>query len=243
MRNWLMAIVGLWWWSGGPPAAADVLHLTSGRRLEGVVVEDAGLSVKVRVTWLGYVTMDRGSIRAIERSDAADRERLLDGMRQQFVADQERQQAQAAFEAAQRAKGLVKRQGRWLTPEELAQSEATAREEQAREERARFEEAARRAEAAVGRLEARLDALERENRRLRVELSRRRVLVTDGVLVRHPRRSVARDEHGNLLRIHTHDDHRFLTLPDGRHADLEERDSRLTFTDEAGVLHELHPVR
>ena len=52
-----------------------------------------------------------------------------------------------------------------------------------------------------------------------------------------------KDANGNLLRIKTHDGHRFVETPDGTHGDLSVEQGRWSYTDGAGVRYDVKPTR
>jgi hypothetical protein len=230
----------LLWMSAQQAAWGDVLYLSSGRRVEGVVVDETPSHITVQVSWKGYVTFDRQALARVVRGDDQIRERLLSAWRREFLEDQQREHKRRAFEAAQRARGLVRYKGEWITREELA----FVREEQRRRERQRREEEAQRAaEEEAKRVAQRLQALEEEHRRLQQQLLVRQRLwvVPESVIVRHHHPKLFRDEHGNLMRVREHDGHQFFTTTDGQHVNLESHDGHFAFTDAQGIHHDLEP--
>lgn len=150
---------------GATNAGADVIHLTTGRFLDGLIIKETGAEVTVQVANEGYLFLDRASIRAIERSDEETRKRLLAQWRQEATEARRREEAQQAFETAQRERGLVKYQGEWITAQELALIK-DHQEEEAR--RQREEEAQRTAQV--------LQALQEENQHLRELVNQRQYL-------------------------------------------------------------------
>jgi len=225
---------GLLWLSGQQAARADVLRLSNGQELEGIIVKEIGPAITVQVSWQGYVTLDREAVMSIVRGDEPEHERLLSDWREQFLASQERERQRKALEARQRERGLVKHNGEWLTREELAVLQEQARREaQARQEREQREEEANR-----------LRALEEEIRRLRQQVAERRYLVVTHDVFALPRRKpgLIQDEHGNLIHVGEHEGHRFFTMTDGTHVDLQPHDGHLAFTDEQGLHRDLTSV-
>ena len=232
----------LLWVSGAEVAWGDLLHLSGGRKLEGVIVKETESQVKIQVSWQGYVSVDRSSVVSIARAGKEENQRLLGQWRRDFLSDQQRERKRIAFEAAQRAKGLVMYKGSWISQTELASIQAKQKEEEVRKEREAREEAAKRsAEEETRRTERRIQALEEENLRLQQQAVTRRELlvVPNTVVIHHHDPNLFRDERGNLIRIEEHEGHKFFTTTDGRHVDLQSHDGHLSFTDERGIHHDL----
>ena len=239
-------VVLLGWCLCRPSAArADVIYFLGGRMMEGIVVQETAAQIKVQVAWQGYVTLDRDSVVSILRADERERQRLLTEWRKEFLADQQRERERVAYEEAQRPRGLVEHQGRWVTPAELA----TLKKEQARKEREQREAKAKQEEEAQREAEAReatqrLQALQEENLRLReLVVQQRLLLVPTSVLVERRDPSLFRDEQGNLIRVREHGGHQFFTATDGQHVDLQSHDGHLAFTDAQGLHHDLTCLR
>ena len=223
-------------------AQADVLSLSNGRTLEGVIVEETDSHIEVQVTWRGYVSLEKVAIVSIARGDAQDHRRLRSHWQEEFLADQHRERERAAFEAAQRARGLTLYNGKWMTREE----QVRIKEEQANQERLQREAAAKRAaEEEAQRTAQRLQALEEENRRLQYLATQPRFwwVPQDLIIRHHDHTNLLKDEQGNLIRVQEHDGHKFFTTTDGKHVDLQSHDSHLAFTDEQGIHHDLEPVK
>jgi hypothetical protein len=94
---------------GAPRAAADLVHLANGAVLDGIVQEQTGSEVRVRVAWRGSVTLDRAEVARITPGDAAQHEELLAQWEAQYLRDQ-REQAQIRKEAAADAKRAAREQ-------------------------------------------------------------------------------------------------------------------------------------
>ena len=183
----------LLWVSWQSPACGDLVHLSSGRTLEGIVVWETPSRVKLQVSWRGYVTIERDAVGEIVRGDDQEHERLFTEWREAFLAAGERRRQRAAFEAQQRARGLVRHQGTWISLEELKFIE-----EKSADARRKYEEQ-------LQRLTERLRALEAQNRILSQRLARRPVVLRSSrfFLPHHglPHARLAKDEQGNLLRL------------------------------------------
>ena len=222
------------------PAAADSVRLTNGQTMEGIVVQQTPTDVRLQIDWQGYTTLNRGIIEAMRLEDRELNQRRLAQWHRDFLALQKRQQDQASFEAAQREKGLVKRGSEWVSVEALALLQNEAAEQERQQLRQQLSE-----------LTERIQALEAENRALREEANRPPAIIREfipaGFLVRHhqpapERRSLFRDEQGNVVRIRDHGSHQSFTARDGTHVDLQFETGRPVFTDAAGVRHELTPL-
>ncbi len=221
-----------------PLVWADVLNLSNGREVEGIIVQETDAAVKVQVTWQGYLTIDRDAVTEIARGDALRHEQLL--ARWQIETDDAKrgEEARRQFDAEQRARGLVKYGGRWVHPRTLQRAAARRREH-------------RELQARVRRLNQRLGAVEEENRRLRrdVTTARMQPRLLGPFVVRHERRpprpqppGLLVDEHGNFLRVRRHDDHPFVMATDGTHLDAEPHGDHLAFTDARGRHRDLQQV-
>ncbi len=242
-REWCSWTCGVLVVIGAHSAArADVLTLANHRTLDGIIVKESGSRIEVQVTWKGYVSLEKAAVVSIARGDVEDHQRLRSDWRKEFLADQQRDRARAAFEAAQRARGLTRYKGKWITQEELA----LIKEEQATQERLQREAAATRAaEEEAQRTAQRLQALEEENQRLQYLVNRPRVWLAPGeVVVRHhDHPNLVKDEQGNLIHVQEQNGQNFFITTDGKHVDLQSHESHLAFTDERGIHHDLVPVR
>jgi hypothetical protein len=235
--------------SGGQPASADQVHLANGQALEGLVLRQTDSQVVVQVAWEGHIVLDRASVASIEPSTDAERKALMTRWQLENEAYQKRDQRQREFEDQQIAAGLVQYRGQWVTREELEgirnQAKAAADERRERElaekELKREAEARKRAEQELTSASERLRALQEEQVRLQQEISSLRLLLARTAFVQTGPRFV-RDANGNLLRIKTHDNHRFVETPDGAHNDLTVENGVWSYTDGAGVRHEVKPT-
>ncbi len=159
----VLAIALCAWAALQTPAWADTVRFASGRTLECIVVRETESSVEVQFAYGGYMTIDRREVAGIDRADPEANHRLMDAWQQKRRADERKQQEQAEFEDKQRAKGLVKYKGEWLTKEEIE----LIRSKQAERERQQMQEE-------IASLRQRIMLLEYDNQRLRQELDDRR---------------------------------------------------------------------
>ena len=102
-------------------AFADEIYFTSGYSETGVVVRETDNSVRFR-TEMGMSTISREKISFIEKAAPEENQRLLKEWREKRErrkAEEEAQkEAERKFEQEQIAKGLLKFEGRWMSPEE-----------------------------------------------------------------------------------------------------------------------------
>jgi len=223
-------------WSA--PAQADIVHLSNGQRVEGIVVSESPSGVRIQMDVQGYMTVSREFVNEIVREDAAVNDARLERWRAEHEEARIRQEARDAFEAEQRAKGLVKYQGDWITPDALG----AIRDEESRKELARLERQ-------LEELTDRLEALETENQALRHDLEQRPIFVfpqTELIRRSHDERRgrlLYRDEQGNLIRVQEEGGRKFFLEPDGTRVDLDEHGEHLTFTDSTGTHRDLTPAR
>lgn len=207
---------------------ADRVHLTNGQLLEGVVLREGDSQVVVQVAWEGHIVLDRSSVARVEASSDADRKVLLARWREEHEAFKERDEREREFEQRQIALGLVLYRGQWVTKEELdgIRNEAKAAADERREREAaekelkREADARKKAEQELGTLTERLKGLQEEQLRLQQEISSLRYLLAQTTRFIQASPRFVKDANGNLLRIQTHDGHRFVETSDGSHGDL-----------------------
>lgn len=214
--------------------SGDLLRLSDGRDIEGVIVQESGSEIRVQVLWRGYVTVERDSVTSITRGSPGAHRLLLKQWRKDYLADQQREKERSAFEATQREKGFVEYQGAWISREALAL--IRQKEKEKKKEEARLEQ-----EEQTKQITERVGALEEENLRLQRKLdSRPPVIVIREGIVPHPHdHTLYEDEQGNLIRVEEHDGHQFFTTTDGTHVNLESHEGHLSFADQKGVHHDL----
>lgn len=233
MRRALVGVgVLLLWGLGARFAWSDALQLSNGRVLEGIVVRETATELDIQVAWKGMVTLDRRSVVSITNAGPPARRQLRDRWRKEFADAQARTQTRAAFEASQRAKGLVKYRGGWVTPEAVALVEA----EQLKRERARHAEETQ-------HLTQRLEALEASQALLERQLADQRRLWLSRPIVmlgRGPNRF--KDQQRNIIRVRDRGGAPFLVTTDGTRLHLQVHDGHLAFTDAQGLHHDLTPA-
>jgi len=155
-------------WCMGSSVRADLLTLSDGKTLEGIVAQETDTTLNVRVAWQGYVTLNRASVVSIVPSGEAGHQRLLERWKEEFEGDRTRQTERQAFESAQRERGLVKHQGEWITTEELAFHQAQLQLKAAEQLRKDLKQE-------IQQLKERLGVLEAENAKLQGEVRRRKL--------------------------------------------------------------------
>lgn len=241
----------LLWLPGEFSAWADQVHLTNGQTIEGIVAREADSQVVLQVAWEGYVVLDRPSIAAIDAANDKQRKQLLGQWHEEYLAFQERDRKNKAFEARQLARGLVLHQGQWVTPEELTAMKAQAkaaeeehRKRQEAEERLRNEQQERKArEEELQALTERIRTMQLEQLRLQQEISSLKYLLVRPDFLLETGTQFVRDAQGNLLRVKRHDGHLFVVPSDGAHADLQVHGDHLSFTDRQGTHHDVDSTR
>jgi len=73
MRKAVGAVVCLFFCLGSPQAGgADVLYLSDGRKVEGIIAKETDAQVQVQVLWQGYVAIPRSTILSVERGKGED---------------------------------------------------------------------------------------------------------------------------------------------------------------------------
>ena len=102
-------------WAGA--AGADVICLTNGNIIEGIVVRDTGKVLEMEVFLGAKITFTQQDVAYVKRWDDAENQAL----REKWLEDRkEREQAELTrqrFEVEQKAKGLVKYRGKWISEE------------------------------------------------------------------------------------------------------------------------------
>jgi hypothetical protein len=236
------AVLALLW--GPALCRADVITLTNGQTLDGIITHEAGSQVRVQIAWTGYVTLTRDAIaRIITRHDYATNHAMLARWKEEHVASLERETERQDDEHALRQERWIRFEGQWLRPEEMAM----IRESRAQEEQARKEETRRREELEA--LTRRIEALEEENERLRADLTsaQNRVVVVQPGFLHFPgslfqgRGRLFKDERGNEVRVHLRRGESFFTKPDGERVPVERHGDHFSYMDQTGH-HDLVPL-
>ncbi len=122
------------------PLSADEIYFKTGYSRTAVVIRETEDSITFK-TEMGISTIARDKIDFVEEATREENQLLLRKWRQKELEIKEAQEARHAaekrFENAQLAKGLVKFEGNWMTPEEKEELLDTRR--RAREHRRQFE--------------------------------------------------------------------------------------------------------
>ncbi|RJP73365.1 MAG: hypothetical protein C4532_04470 [Candidatus Abyssobacteria bacterium SURF_17] len=102
-------------------ATADEIYFKSGYSRTAVVIREADDAITFK-TEMGVSTIRRDKVDFVEKATQEENQLLLRKWRQKELALKEaleaRKLAEKRFEEAQLAKGLVKFEGQWMTPEE-----------------------------------------------------------------------------------------------------------------------------
>lgn len=103
-------------------APADVIHLKKGGKVKGVVINESEESVEIKSN-LGTIVLSRGAISRIVKATEEENKAFESQWRKEKKEKDEEADRNVQFEKEQRAKGLVKYKGTWVTPEKLAEIE------------------------------------------------------------------------------------------------------------------------
>jgi hypothetical protein len=228
---------------GCPAASADLIELSSGQVLEGIVTHQTDRQVKIRVASHGFITIDRSAVESIVETDSADHQRLLEQWRQEALEVRQRAADEAEADAAQRKKGLAKYRRIWMTPADRA--EAQEKESAARLERLRAQRSGE-----IEQLERRIEALEDENTYLRRQLDGQTsvFLVPSAPYPVHSPApgltgpDVYRDERGREVRVESDHGLRYFVGADGQRVHVVEDRGNMIYTDRHGQRQELTPA-
>jgi hypothetical protein len=222
---------------------ADVIMLTNGQTLEGVITHEAGSQVRVQIAWTGYVTLTRDAIVQITRHEYAKNHAMLARWKEEHLASLERDAERQDEEQAPRKERWIRFEGQWLRPEELAMIQ----DSRAQKEQDRQEETRRKNE--IESLTNRIEALEEENQRLREDLgnAQNRVVVVQPGFLHFPgslfpgRSRRFKDEQGNEVRVQFRRGESFFTKPDGQRVEVNRHGDHFSYMDQTGH-HDLTPA-
>lgn len=118
------------------PLHADTIRLANGNTIEGLVIAETPERLEIQFAQGGSITFHRDEILEIQAADGDERRALRERWAQEQEAFLAELAAQRRYEEAQRAKGLIKDAGEWVTKEEFA---ARTERERAEREAARLE--------------------------------------------------------------------------------------------------------
>ena len=220
-----------------PTVWADVVHLTDGRKVEGIVVGETDSGLRVQVTWQGFVTLDREDVLSAVRSSDQENSHRLRQWRKEFLEDQARQRKRDSFEAFQKRRGLVPYEGEWVSPEEKSRREQKKKETEEAKQKPRFE---------IPPVEAIPPPITQPAPPQRIIAGDKVfILPRSGFVIQRQNRdpTLYKDERGNLIRVRKHEGHKFFTTTEGVHVDLESHGGHLFFNDKEGTHHDLEPVK
>lgn len=124
----------------GPPVAADEIYFKSGYSETAVIIRETEDSLRFK-TDMGLSTISMGRIDFIEKASQEENRALLKKWREKELRLKEtlekRREAEKQFEDRQIAKGLIKFEEEWMTPEK--RKEILDLRKRARRHRRRFE--------------------------------------------------------------------------------------------------------
>ncbi|MBI4831629.1 MAG: hypothetical protein HY801_08770, partial [Candidatus Lindowbacteria bacterium] len=123
-----------------PPLCADEIYFKSGYSRTAVVLSETEDTVKFK-TEMGISTISREKVDFVEKATSQENQLLLRRWREKESAQEQareaKREAEREFEEAQKAKGLIKFEGKWMTPKE--RDEMIDLRNRAKEHRSRFE--------------------------------------------------------------------------------------------------------
>jgi hypothetical protein len=123
------------------PATADEIYFKSGFSHTGVIIRENEDVITFK-TEMGVSTISRDKVDFIEKATPEENQLLLKKWREEAQelkdAQKARHEAERAFEAEQRAKGMIQFEGKWVTPQE--RERILDLRKQAAEDRKQFEE-------------------------------------------------------------------------------------------------------
>lgn len=97
---------------------ADIVNLTNGNQMEGIVVKSSKDGIELRVSETGTVILDHSLVVGIKKMNSEQNAGLISkwrGIKEEARLEEERQRA---YVRAQEEKGLVPHKGEWMTKEE-----------------------------------------------------------------------------------------------------------------------------
>jgi hypothetical protein len=119
---------------------ADEIYFKSGYSRTAVVLSETEETIKFK-TDMGISTISREKVDFVEKAAPQENQLLLRKWREKEVKEEEareaKREAERRFDEAQRAKGLIQFEGKWMTPKE--RDEILELRSRAKEHRRRFE--------------------------------------------------------------------------------------------------------
>jgi chromosome segregation ATPase len=116
---WFVLLIGLLVLK---PAQADTIHLKKGGRIQGVIISESEGSVEIRSN-LGTIILSRGSIAKMDRASEEENRALESEWKKEREEKEEKAREAKRFEKEQRAKGMVKYRGTWVSAEKMREIE------------------------------------------------------------------------------------------------------------------------
>ena len=100
------------------PSSADVVFMSNDVSMEGILEQNPDGTLQLRVSVDGTIFLDTGTVTGIERQSRDQNDALLRRWEENKAKADQEERAQAAFAAAQKAKGLIFFEEEWMKPEE-----------------------------------------------------------------------------------------------------------------------------
>lgn len=95
-------------------ASADTVYLKKGGKIEGVIGNEGADSLEIKSS-LGTIVLSKGAILKIERAKEDENKSLESQWWKEREGEKEKVKAAKVFDDEQRAKGMVKYQGTWIS--------------------------------------------------------------------------------------------------------------------------------
>ncbi|MBI5116346.1 hypothetical protein HZA56_07710 [Candidatus Poribacteria bacterium] len=136
----MTALVALLAAAGSSPLDADEIYFKSGYSRTAVVLSETDAMIKFK-TEMGISTISREKVDFVEKATPQENQLLLRKWREKELKEEEareaKREAERRFDEAQRAKGLIQFEEKWMTPKE--RDEILDIRSRAKEHRRRFE--------------------------------------------------------------------------------------------------------
>jgi len=100
------------------PLFADAVILKNGNKVEGVVTKETETSIEIQINVGAKVTFSKDDVERVERDAGEKNTKLQESWKTEKAKAEVDDITKNTFEEDQAARGLVKYEGRWITPEE-----------------------------------------------------------------------------------------------------------------------------
>jgi len=103
---------------------ADTVYLKNGNKVTGIITKETDKSVEIKINPGAKVAFSKEDVKNIERDSEESHTRLEEGWEIERNKSEVKDITKDVFEEEQVKKGLVKYEGKWVTPEEKERSQA-----------------------------------------------------------------------------------------------------------------------